>query len=109
MTVLEDTKVVNGRENSTVTDKENQLNLLRWWKCNEKSTWRNISRVISNHCIMGAIFVPISMMVNYSLKTEKEVSAKNDVQREARLIMEYMTEKMRNKNIDWINEGSMAN
>ncbi len=26
--------------------------------------------------IMGAIFVPISMMLNYSLKTEKDVSEK---------------------------------
>ena len=51
--------------------------------------------------IMGAIFVPISMMVIYSLETEKEVSIKNDVQREARFIMEYMTEKMRNKNVVW--------
>ena len=48
--------------------------------------------------IMGAIFVPISMMLNLSLKTEREVSIKNDVQREARFIMEYVTEKMRDSN-----------
>ena len=46
--------------------------------------------------VMGVIFVPISNLVIISLKTEKEVSIKNDVQREARLIMEYATEKMRN-------------
>ena len=38
--------------------------------------------------IMGVIFIPISMMLKYSLETEKEVSIKNDVQREARLIMD---------------------
>ena len=38
--------------------------------------------------IMGAIFIPISMMLFYSLETEKEVSINNDVQREARFIME---------------------
>ena len=38
--------------------------------------------------IMGAIFIPISMMLLYSLETEKEVSINNDVQREARFIME---------------------
>ena len=57
--------------------------------------------------IMGAVFVPISMMVNYSLETEKAVSAKNDVQREARFIMEYVTEKMREINVDWINDGNL--
>lgn len=51
--------------------------------------------------IMGAIFVPISMMLIYSLETEKEVSIKNDIQREARFIMEYVTEKMRDSNIYW--------
>jgi len=56
--------------------------------------------------IMGAIFVPISMMLNLSLKTEREVSLKNDVQREARFIMEYMTEKMQNKDTYWYDEGS---
>ena len=56
--------------------------------------------------IMGAIFVPISMMLIYSLETEKEVSIKNDVQREARFIMEYVTEKMRDSNIVWNNYGS---
>ena len=56
--------------------------------------------------IMGAILAPISMMVIYSLETEKDISAKNDVQREARVIMEYMTEKMRNKNVVWIDEGT---
>ena len=56
--------------------------------------------------IMGVIFVPISLMLNYSLETEKEVSIKNDVQREARLIMEYVTEKMRDSNIVWNNYGS---
>lgn len=54
--------------------------------------------------IMGAILIPISIMGIYALETEKEISAKNDVQREARLIMEYMTEKMRNKNVVWIKE-----
>lgn len=56
--------------------------------------------------IMGAIFVPISMMLIYSLETEKEVSIKNDVQREARFIMEYVTEKMRDSNIVWNIYGS---
>lgn len=56
--------------------------------------------------IMGAIFVPISMMLIYSLETEKEVSIKNDVQREARFIMEYVTEKMRDSNIVWNVYGS---
>lgn len=56
--------------------------------------------------IMGAIFVPISMMLIYSLETEKEVSIKNDVQREARFIMEYVTEKMRDSNIVWDTYGS---
>lgn len=56
--------------------------------------------------VMGVIFVPISLMLNYSLETEKEVSIKNDVQREARLIMEYVTEKMRDSNIVWNYYGS---
>ena len=56
--------------------------------------------------IMGAIFIPISMMFIYSLETEKEVSIKNDVQREARFIMEYVTEKMRDSNIVWNIYGS---
>jgi len=56
--------------------------------------------------IMGAIFVPISMMLNISLKTEKEVSIKNDIQREARFIMEYMTEKMRDKDTYWYDDGT---
>jgi prepilin-type N-terminal cleavage/methylation domain-containing protein len=56
--------------------------------------------------IMGAIFAPISIMVNYSLKTEREVSAKNDVQREARLIMEYITEKMKDKDTYWYDNGA---
>ena len=43
--------------------------------------------------IMGIIFVPISNMLLVSLKTEKEVSIKNDVQREARLIMEMLRKK----------------
>ena len=57
---------------------------------------------------MGAIFVPISMMLIYSLETEKEVSIKNDVQREARFIMEYVTEKMRNSNIVWDTYGTSS-
>jgi len=56
--------------------------------------------------IMGAIFVPISIMLNLSLETERVVSAKNDVQREARLIMEYMTEKMRDKDTYWYDDGT---
>lgn len=55
--------------------------------------------------IMGAVFIPISMMVNYSLQTEKDVAVKNDVQREARIIMENITDKMRNKNVYWKEEG----
>ena len=55
--------------------------------------------------IMGAIFAPISMMVKYSLETEKDVSGKNDVQREARFIMEYITDKMRNKDVYWYEDG----
>ncbi|WP_102274398.1 prepilin-type N-terminal cleavage/methylation domain-containing protein [Cytobacillus massiliigabonensis] len=51
--------------------------------------------------VMGIILVPISNLVIISLKTEKEVSIKNDVQREARLIMEYVTEKMRDYDITW--------
>ena len=35
------------------------------------------------------------------------VSVKNDVQREARFIMEYVTEKMREINVDWINDGNL--
>ncbi len=46
------------------------------------------------------------MMVKYSLKTEKEVSAKNEVQREARFTMEYITDKMRNKDIYWHKDGA---
>ena len=53
MTVFEDTKVVIGGENSTVKDKENSVESLRWWRCNEKSTWSNISRAISNYCYNG--------------------------------------------------------
>ncbi|WP_313801063.1 prepilin-type N-terminal cleavage/methylation domain-containing protein [Cytobacillus sp.] len=58
--------------------------------------------------VMGIIIVPISNLVIITLKTEKEVSIKNDVQREARLIMEYVTEKMRDNNITWYqsNDGS---
>lgn len=56
--------------------------------------------------LMVAITAPIVSLVFYSLKTEQEVSAKNDVQREARFIMEYMTEKMRDNNVFWIDEGS---
>lgn len=58
--------------------------------------------------VMGIIIVPISNLVIITLKTEKEVSIKNDVQREARLIMEYVTEKMRDYNITWYqsNDGS---
>lgn len=56
--------------------------------------------------IMGAIFLPISSLVMVSLNTENEVSSKNDVQREARFIMEYMTDKMRNKNVVWVDEGT---
>lgn len=56
--------------------------------------------------VMGIIFVPISNLVMISLKTEKEVSIKNDVQREARLIMEYVTEQMRDSKIEWDDYGS---
>ena len=77
----------------------------RWWKYNEKSTWCDISRIISNHCDYGCYIDSDFNNGHYSLETEKEISAKNDVQREARLIMEYMTEKMRNKNMVWIQSG----
>ena len=56
--------------------------------------------------IMGAIFVLISSLLNYSLKTEKEVAAKNEVQREARFAMEYITKQMRNKDIYWHDDGT---
>ncbi|MFZ0446733.1 MAG: type II secretion system protein [Bacillus sp. (in: firmicutes)] len=52
--------------------------------------------------IMGAIFIPISSFLINSLETEKKVSLKNDVQREARLIMEIITEEMRDSDIDWV-------
>ncbi|GAE34946.1 PilW family protein [Halalkalibacter akibai] len=45
--------------------------------------------------IMGVITAAVTGLVSYSLKTEKVVSGQNDVQREARFIMEHMTEKMR--------------
>ena len=41
--------------------------------------------------IMGLILVPITNLVQISLKSQQEVSLKNDVQREARLIMETVT------------------
>jgi len=56
--------------------------------------------------IMGFIFVPISNLVFISLKTEKEVSIRNDIQREARFIMEYVTEEMRDSDVYWNNYGS---
>lgn len=51
--------------------------------------------------LMTVVLAPISLMVIYSLKSEREVSSKNDVQREARFIMEQITEKMRDKSIAW--------
>jgi prepilin-type N-terminal cleavage/methylation domain-containing protein len=52
--------------------------------------------------IMGAVFTPITIMLNLSLKTESEVSIKNDVQHEARFIMEYVIGEMRNSNVIWV-------
>lgn len=45
--------------------------------------------------IMGAITAVVTGLVTYSLQAEQSVSSKNEVQREARFIMEFMTEKMR--------------
>lgn len=56
--------------------------------------------------LMAIILTPVTLIVMYSLKTEQQVSAKNEVQREARFIMEYITEKMRDKNILWVEDGS---
>ena len=96
MTVFEDTRVVNGGENSTVKEKENSFELVTVVELIMKNQ-RGVTlvEILVIIAIMGAIFIPISMMLIYSLETEKEVSTKNDVQREARLIMEYVTEKMK--------------
>lgn len=51
--------------------------------------------------IMGIIFVPISNLVIVSIKSDKEVTVKNELQREARIIMEILTEKMRD-NARWV-------
>jgi hypothetical protein len=56
--------------------------------------------------VMGIIFVPISNMLLVSLKSEKEVSIKNDVQRETRLIMEIVTAEMRDLDIEWDTYGT---
>ena len=105
MTVLEDTKVVKGGENSTC-DRIKKIQLTRYGGGNKMKNQRGVTLIelLVIIVIMGAIFIPISMMLIYSLETEKEVSIKNDVQREARLIMEYVTEKMRNKNVVWNKE-----
>ncbi|MCT8137493.1 type II secretion system protein [Anaerobacillus sp. CMMVII] len=55
--------------------------------------------------LMAVVLSPITMIVIYTLKTEQQVSTKNEVQREARFIMEYMTEKMRDKDVYWIESG----
>ncbi|MCL7748096.1 PilW family protein [Halalkalibacter alkaliphilus] len=56
--------------------------------------------------IMVAVTTPIVMMVSLAMNTEREVSVQNDIQREARLIMERVTEKMRDKNVIWTNAQS---
>ncbi|WP_338470409.1 type II secretion system protein [Niallia sp. XMNu-256] len=52
--------------------------------------------------LMGIIFIPISNLVILSLKSEKDVSIKNEAQREARLVMEVITEEMRDSNVEWV-------
>ena len=90
------------QNSSSVIDKEKLIELVTVVKDTMKNQ-RGVTLVelLVVILIMGAIFVPISMMLNLSLKTEREVSLKNDVQREARFIMEYVTEKMRDSNIEW--------
>ncbi|MEB1807666.1 MAG: type II secretion system GspH family protein [Bacillaceae bacterium] len=45
--------------------------------------------------IMGVITTVAITLVSVSMKSEREVSSQNQIQREARLIMEFMTERMR--------------
>ncbi|WP_088103716.1 prepilin-type N-terminal cleavage/methylation domain-containing protein [Halalkalibacter urbisdiaboli] len=56
--------------------------------------------------LIAAISAPIFALVSYSLKTEREVATRNDIQREARLVMEYITEKMRDRGNYWFDDGT---
>ena len=75
-------------------------------KNNEKSTRSNSSRITCSYFNNGGNICTNFYDAEVSLKTEREVSIKNDVQREARFIMEYVTEKMRDKDMYWFDDGA---
>jgi len=45
--------------------------------------------------LMGVIIVPIMLLLSVSMNSHQDVMVKNELQHEARLVIEYMVDKMR--------------
>ncbi|MFV8828747.1 PilW family protein [Alkalihalobacterium sp. APHAB7] len=59
--------------------------------------------------IMGIITAVIISLLQLSIKSERTVSIDNELQREARLIVEYITTKLRDDNYDLVEEPPDSN